>query len=628
VSLTSTVRFDSANDGTYEIDATSKVISGPTIALGPGQGTCSLVLNNSAGTYSPRGAGTPIRPLMGVQVISESQNIYHGFVRRVFQDPRMPGTLTVECNDWMWVLSRIDVSLPMMRNVRSDILAHRIADLAEIGELVGEPRFLEALVNWTATTNATVTRVTTDPILEGLNALKVAVTATAADRGANYDYPTLSAVQGKTIIASVYIRSETATGVGAPMEVKLVEAGAGSGTTTQTATLSEDWERVQVSRAINAAATDLDLQVVVDSANSSAFDFHVGAAHAVTSLNDIPRTFAVAGSSRFEYVAPRRVKAGDALRDVAASELGGLIYVDESGNLTFDTHTHRWGQSASITSQTTIDETMVALTLEEDAEDLVGEVEIGYSKWEIGTASSVVFGLFPVPRAIAPSGSITFDIDYGALVRDHITPVANTDYFIRSSPDGDTAGADESGNVTLAFQDFGEGARVTLTNTVARAVHLTNFQVRGTPVRISSDTAQETYTPSGAPASASKLSYRYDLLSSGAAAETWAQYLGDRYVTQRERIPVTLVNRTAALLTQQTTRKISDRVTITNNNSDRSTKLNGDYYIDSIRQEFGFGAMSLRTVWECVPVDALFWSLGTGELDDAQTLTTTTALAP
>src|SRR3990172_406633 len=324
-SLTSTVRFDSANDGTYEIDATSKVISGPTVALGPGQGTCNLVLNNSAGTYSPRGAGTPIRPVMGVQVISESQNIYHGFVRRVFQDPRMPGTLTVECNDWMWVLSRIDVSLPMMRNVRSDILAHRIAGLAEIGELVGEPRFLEALVNWTATTNATVTRVTTDPILEGLNALKVAVTATAADRGANYDYPTLSAVQGKTIIASAYIRAETSAGVGAPMEVKLVEAGAGSGTTTQTATLSEDWERVQVSRAINAAATDLDLQLVVDSANSSAFDFHVGAAHTVTSLNDIPRSFAVAGSSRFEYVAPRRVIAGHALRDVAASELGGGI---------------------------------------------------------------------------------------------------------------------------------------------------------------------------------------------------------------------------------------------------------------------------------------------------------------
>jgi len=69
-------------------------------------------------------------------------------------------------------------------------------------------------------------------------------------------------------------------------------------------------------------------------------------------------------------------------------------------------------------------------------------------------------------------------------------------------------------------------------------------------------------------------------------------------------------------------------VTITNDNSDRSTKLNGDYYIDSIRQEFAFGAMSLRTVWECSPVDSLFWILGTGELGDAQTLTTTTALAP
>src|SRR3990172_4030645 len=271
---------------------------------------------------------------------------------------------------------------------------------------------------------------------------------------------------------------------------------------------------------------------------------------------------------------------------------------------------------------------MVDLRLEENAEDLVGEVEIGYTKWELGAASSTVFQLFPVPIAIAPSATKVIQIDYGALVRDHIVPVANTDYFIRSSPDGDDAGADESGNVTMTFQDFGEGAQVTFVNTVARTVHLTSFAVRGTPVRFSSDTAQETYTPTGAPAVASKLSYRYDLLSSAAAAETWAQYLGDRYVTQRERIPVTILNDTAALQTQQTTRKISDRVTITNNNSDRSTKLNGDYYIDAIRHQFGFGAMSLRTVWECIPVDSLFWILGTGEIGDAQTLVTTTAVGP
>jgi len=233
-----------------------------------------------------------------------------------------------------------------------------------------------------------------------------------------------------------------------------------------------------------------------------------------------------------------------------------------------------------------------------------------------------------VPRAIGPSATLVLDIDYGALVRDHITPVANTDYFIRSDPSGDTAGSDESGNVTMTFDDFGEGAQVTLVNTVARTVHLTSFAVRGTPVRSASDSPQINYTPAGAIAVASKLSYRYEYLSSEAAARSWATYLGDRYVTQRERIPVGLVNRTAALLTQQTTRKISDRVTITNDNSDRSTKLNGDYYIDAIRHQFAFGALSLRTVWECTPVDLKFWILGTGELGDAQTLVTTTALGP
>jgi len=626
VSLTTTVKFDSTNDGVYEIDATSKVIGGPAVALGPGAGTCSLTLNNSAGTYSPRGAGTPIRPLMGVQVISESQNSYHGFVRRVFQDPRMPGTLTVECNDWMWVLGRIDVSAPMMREVASDILAHRIADLAEVNEHVDNPRFKDDLAGWSNLGAAVGARVTSGHIMEGLAAQDV-TGLTGIATGVRYSLPHTadSDFQSKKLSIAAYVWSEDGADVGEVVTLRLADS---VGTIAdQEVTLSAIPQRVTVSGTFNGAATDFYIEVR-GAATNGAEAVRIGAAHAVFFSNAIPRSFAVPGSSVFEYVAPRRRNAGEALRNCAMNELGGIIYVDESGNLTFDTRTHRWIQSASLTSQATIDETMVDLRLEENAEDLIGEVEIGYTKWEVGAPGSTVFELFPVPVSIGPSATKVIPIDYGALVRDHIIPVANTDYFIRSSPDGDGAGSDESGNVTMTFQDFGEGAQVTFVNTVARTVHLTSLAIRGTPVRVSSDTAQVAYTPGGAPVIASKLTYRYDWLSRETAAQSYAEYLGDRYVTQRERIPVTLLNRTAALQTQQTTRKIGDRVTITNDNADRSTKLNGDYYIDSIRQEFAFGAMSLRTVWDCSPVDAYFWRLGTGELGDAQTLSTTTALAP
>ena len=599
MALTSTVKFDAANDGTYEINATAKVIGGPTVALGARQGTCHLILNNAAGTYSPRGAGTPIRPLMGVQVVSESQNIFHGFVRRVFQDPRVPGTLTVDCGDWLWVLGRTDVSLPMFRDVRSDILAHRIADLAEVGEHVDNPRFKDDLTGWSNIATGVLTRATTSPIMEGLAAGNV-VTGAAGD-GARYALPHTADAEFRSVKvqASVYVRNNGGTLTN--VILRLVDSATDPIASSSALTLTDDWQRMTVSGTFGAAATDFYLDV--EQSGTGARTFRIGALHCVTFSGAIPRSFAVNGSSVFEYVAPRRVKAGDALRDVALNELGGLIYVDESGNLTFDTHTHRWNQSASTTSQTTIDESMVSLPLEEDADDLVGKVEIGYVQWEVGTAGTTVFELFPVPRSIGPNATVVIDIDYGALVRDHITPVANTDYFIRSDPSDDTAGSDESSNVTMTFDDFGEGAQVTLVNTVARTVHLTSFAVRGTPVRLSSDSPQVSYTPAGASAVASKLRFRYEYLSSEPAARSWAQYLGDRYVTQRERIPVGLVNRTAALLTQQTTRKISDRVTITNNNSDRSTKLNGDYYIDTIRQQFNFGAMSLRTVWECTPVD-------------------------
>ena len=599
MALTSTVKFDAANDGTYEINATAKVIGGPTVALGARQGTCHLILNNAAGTYSPRGAGTPIRPLMGVQVISESQNIFHGFVKRVFQDPRVPGTLTVDCGDWLWVLGRVDVSLPMMQMVRSDLLAHRIADLAEVGEHVDNPRFMDDLTGYTVLGTGTNTRVTAGTIMEGLAALESVTTAVTS--GWRYAIPHAADAefQSVKVQATAYVWTPLTADEGETFTIRLGDSV--GVVATATVTLTSQPQRVTVSGTFNGAATDFYIDGYMTSAAAT---FRTGAVHCVNFAGAIPRSFAVQGSAVFEYVAPRRHNAAQALENCAKNELGGMIYVDEAGNLTFDTRTHRWIQSASVTSQTTIDEAMVDLRLEENADDLIGEVELGYTKWELGAASQTVFQLFPVPRAIGPNATLPpIEIDYGALVRDHITPVANTDYFIRSSPDGDDAGSDESGNVTMTFKDFGEGAQVTFVNTVARTVHLTSFAVRGRPVRISSDTSQVTYTPAGAPAAASKLSYRYDWLSSEAAAQSYAEYLGDRYVTQRERIPVTLVNRTAALLTQQTTRKVNDRVTITNNNSDQSTKLNGDYYIEAIRQEFNFGATSLRTAWECLPVD-------------------------
>jgi len=185
----------------------------------------------------------------------------------------------------------------------------------------------------------------------------------------------------------------------------------------------------------------------------------------------------------------------------------------------------------------------------------VGLVELTHALWENGEPGSVVWSLFPVPRAIGPSATETIEVDYGGgLVRDTITPVANTDYFINTAPDG--SGADESGNVTRTFTDYGGGARVVFANTVARTVHLTSLDVRGTPVRTSTDDARISYTPTGAPRFASKLAFSYGLASERVRVSSYATYLGDRYVTQRERLPAALLNKDSTHLVQMLARKV------------------------------------------------------------------------
>ena len=433
----------------------------------------------------------------------------------------------------------------------------------------------------------------------------------------------VGAVSGDAFTGSTYVWAEEEANVGQDVDVLILADIAGTPTTI---TLTREPQRIEAS--LTATGTGAAQLRVRGALANAATAFRIGAAHAVKSISAVPRSFDD-GQSIFSHIGPRRVNALRAIQEVADNELGGYCYVNGSGTLVFEDRHHRWRVAASTASQGTIDETMVDVPYEEEADDLIGEVELGYVRWEEGAADSTVFQLFPVPRQVPANGTLTVDGDYGAIVRDFTVPVANTDYFIRSQPESDTAGSDETGNVTLAFEDFGGGFQAVFTSSVAYPVHLTSFKVRATPVRIASDQPQEVYTPSGAPDYASKLRFSYRLASSQPDVEAWATYLGDRYVTQRERLPVRLLNKTAAILTEMTDRLISDRVTIINDNTAYSSKVNGAYYIDAIRYRLSQGKTKMEVILSVVPADDNFWILGTGELDEADTTkTTNTVLAP
>jgi hypothetical protein len=614
---TTTVKADLNADFTYEVD-----ISNPTLDVlirrgrqressQPRPGTCTLKMDNSAGTYTPKAGGSAIRPMHGIQVVADSQDLFTGFVTRVFLHPSgNKQDMVVSCADWLWILSRTDISLPMMLNVRSDILAARIADLVEIGELCANTRFKDDLTGYSADVGATLTRKTSGDILEGAACLETITLASTAS-GWGYDLFSVTS-DGDVLTVRVYVIAGTPDDVGRTVRLKGNSSG-GSGSSDSTLhTLTDTWEAVEVSWI--AGSVSANVQVTAGAAAITTF--RTGALHVTLTKSAIPRSFDT-GQSHFSHIAPRRVNALRAIQEVANNELGGLVYVNGSGTLVFEDRHHRMRESASITSQGTIDEDMVDVPYEEDGDDLVGLVELSFPVWEEGIAGSTVFQLFPVPRAIPPSGTLTIPVDYGALVRDHIVPVATTDWLCNANPEG--GGVDETGNVTIDYNDFGGGGQAVLTNGVARTVWLTTFKVRGTPVRRASDTPEVSYTPSGAPDYASKLKFAYRQQSSRAHVQAIAEYFGDRYVTQKERLPVKLLNKTAAILAEMTDRVISERVTITNDNAAYSSKVNGDYHIDSMQHRLSQGKTKMETIWGVVPVDDEMFGLDDADigLDDA-----------
>jgi hypothetical protein len=619
--ITTLVKVDRTDppDFVYETDITSKVLNLNTKAGRSADspiaqvGTMSAKINNAAGTYTPAAGASAIRPLQPIEVTVDAQDIFHGFVRRVYLEPSGDEqTMTLDCADWLYILARRDISRPLMRDVRSHILAHRIVDAAEVGEHIDNPSFKSDTTGYSKIDGGeTMTRMTTDPVMEG--AASCYVVTDAAAEGIRYTIPhdADGDFQSKKATASVYVINDG--GSASNVILRVADSGGNRGASAATA-LTDQVQRIEATGTFDGAATDFYVDIEQDGAGTRAF--RVLAVHCVFYESAIPRDFDE-GQNVFAYVGPRRMKALEALREVAMNEMG-YLYVNGAGTLMFEDKCHRWRETASIVSQGTVDETMVAMPYEEDVDDRVGEVELGYMRWELGEAGTSVWGLQPLPRYIPANGTLTIDIDYGegALVRDVITPVANTDYTITNA-----AGVDATGSVALAFEDYGGGAQAVFTDSGGVDLTLDSFNIRATPVRPSTDSSQVTYTPSGAPAVASKIAYRYE-------------WLGDKFVTQRSRMPPVLVNKSAALVTEMTERVISDRVTLVNDDRDYSAKVNGPFHIEGISHHLDMGKTWMETRWLCTPVwnkstdEQYYWRLDTGELGDAATATTTTALGP
>jgi hypothetical protein len=442
-------------------------------------------------------------------------------------------------------------------------------------------------------------------------------TTTGGVTGEGHAYTlTSAAAAGAKITAAEYVWAEDAAAIGKVVALKIADNTGVKA--TQNVTLTDRPQRVAVTGTFDAGSTSRWVEAVATT--TDVFSFRTGVLHVVPAAAAIARATDI-GRVQIPHISHHRtMNALQAVQEVRHEEMGALFYFNGAGTAVFEGRDHRW-ISDHLTSVATFTEVGVP-NYAVSADDLVKQVIVDFPQWVEGTAGTQVFALDRVPLTIPPNASVTIEADYGgALVRDTIVPVANTDYEINASPEG--GGADESANVTVTFTDYGGGSSTVIQNNVARRVYLLFYKIRGTPVRIAADLSPIRYTPAGGPSLAADLPVSYRHNASEPAARAWATYLGDRYATQRERLSLAItepfpVAETTGHMGDVLGLQVSERVTVVNDDMAFSTKVNGDYYIDSIDRNWGKG--QIACVYRLSPVDVSMFRFDVSLLDGTDVL--------
>jgi len=636
--ITMAITADLDGSGAFATDLTPDVLRDSGIDLptlgrerdldAAGMGVVNLVLENADGKYTPKNSGSSLfasfplqfKHVKGVATFdSVDYPLFYGVITNLSLDSTIDGQRCyLEVSDLMYVLSRREVRLPYMREAWTGNVIDRIIDLAEEGELMSNPRFEVGTTGYTLVVGAAVSTRVTDRddnenvgMLHDPAALKT-TTGGVSGQGWNYDLTSAAAV-GAKITAAAYVWADGAAAIGKVIAIQVRDNTGVKG--AQNVTLTDRPQRVAATGTFDGASTTRWIEVV--STTTDVFSFRTGAVHATLAVAAIARSMDIGRVQLQHYAHHRATNALQAVQEIRHEEMGALFYFNGAGTAIFEGRDHRW-IGGHLTSVATFTE-KGSLEYIETADDRVKQVIVDYPQWIAGTAGTQVFALDRVPLTITANATVTIEADYGgALVRDTIVPVVNVDYIINAKPEG--TGDDESGNVTVTFTDYGGGASITFVNTVARAVYITLLKIRGTPVRVAADLSPIRYTPSGGPSLASELSVSYRHNASEPAARSWATYLGDRYSTQRERLalrisepfPNALTTGDMALILGL---DVSDRVTVVNDDLAFSTKVNGDYYIDSIDRQWGNDRIDCT--YRLTPVDTSFFIFDVSLLDGA-----------
>tara|TARA_Y100000310_G_scaffold317685_1_gene370844 strand:+ start:22602 stop:24095 length:1494 start_codon:yes stop_codon:yes gene_type:complete len=307
-------------------------------------------------------------------------------------------------------------------------------------------------------------------------------------------------------------------------------------------------------------------------------------------------------------------KALAAIQTLESTELG-FFYIDAQGRAAFEDRHHRL-KSPHTASQATLDDTMTTLTYEYNARSVFNNVRASYTEYEL-QATAELWRLSETPSI--PAGETrTWIAEFDDFSTNIVTPVATTDYTANSASGG--GGTDMTGDINVTFTPLAQSAELQLENTASVPAFITLLKVRGDAYTKGDVTIRE------ATDSTSQTAYHLrtksldgQFLNDIDQAQDYADFVLARFKDPQPEVSMTLTNKDNTLLTEILTRKVSDRITVDN---DELAMVNQDFYINKVEHTVLGKEQLHRVVYRLAEVDEEeFWTL------DISTLGTATRLA-
>lgn len=300
--------------------------------------------------------------------------------------------------------------------------------------------------------------------------------------------------------------------------------------------------------------------------------------------------------------------ARQAISKLEAVELG-LFYLDEEENAVFEDRHHRL-KGAHLTSQETYDpDNRIYHDFGYDVgiRNIFNQAIANILKYTEGEIT-VLWTLDETP-CLAPGEVRSWRAVFMDSAVDLVTPVESTDYIANSQSGG--GGDDLSTNISIEITKLSQGADLAVTNNGAVAAYLTTLQVRGK--LLSSLTSSYKADNEASQTDFGKRTYPLasSIIPTEPIAKDYCDFVVSRYGAQVPSIKLKIWNATAADLVEIFARRVSDRITIKND----ELGLNDEFFIHNIKHTISKQGRLHEMQIACERASSeLYWVLGTSKL--------------